>query len=154
MKCLSHSGSPWVVRRPFILMLNYIQPIFLCLSSVFLSFVFWDGRRNLCLSSCIWGDLRYASVPKSGTFVLFSQEDNNFQSVISHIGFTCMPVSSVVSDSLQPRGLQPTRLFCPWNFPGKNTGVSCYFLLQGIFPTQDSNSCLLPLLHCRQILYH
>ena len=29
------------------------------------------------------------------------------------------------------------RLLCPWDFPGKNTGVSCHFLLQGIFPTQD-----------------
>ena len=35
---------------------------------------------------------------------------------------------------------------CPWSFPGKNTGVGCHFLLQGIFPTQGSNSCLLHLL--------
>ena len=40
--------------------------------------------------------------------------------------------SSVVSDSLQSNGLQPTRLLCPWNFPGKNTGVGCHFLLQGL----------------------
>ena len=39
------------------------------------------------------------------------------------------------------------RLLCPWNFPGKNTGVSCYFLLQGIFLIQEFNSCLLHLLH-------
>ena len=32
-----------------------------------------------------------------------------------------------------------TRLPCPWNFPGRNTGVDCHFLLQGIFPTQGSN---------------
>ena len=36
---------------------------------------------------------------------------------------------------------------CPWNFPGKNTGVGCRFLLQGIFPTQRWNLCLLCLLH-------
>ena len=35
------------------------------------------------------------------------------------------------------------RLLCPWDFPGKNTGVGCYFLLQGIFQTQGSNLCLL-----------
>ena len=35
------------------------------------------------------------------------------------------------------------RILCPWDFPGKNTGVSCHFLLQGIFLTQGSNSCLL-----------
>ena len=42
---------------------------------------------------------------------------------------------SVVSDSLQLRRLELDRLLCPWNFPGQNTGVSCHFLLQGIFPT-------------------
>ena len=35
-----------------------------------------------------------------------------------------------VSDSVRPHGLQPTRLLHPWDFPGKNTGVSCHFLLQ------------------------
>ena len=57
---------------------------------------------------------------------------------------------SVVPDSLRPNGLQPTRLLCPWDFPGKNMGVSCHFLLQGIFLTQESN---LGLPHCRQMLY-
>ena len=47
---------------------------------------------------------------------------------------------SVLSDSLWPHGLQPTRLLCPWNSPGQNTGVGSHSLLQGIFPTQDSNS--------------
>ena len=37
---------------------------------------------------------------------------------------------SVMSDSLRPHGLQPTRLLHPWNSPGKNTGVGCHFLLQ------------------------
>ena len=41
-----------------------------------------------------------------------------------------------MSDSLQPTRLQPTRLLCPWAFPGKNTEVGRHFLLQGIFPTQ------------------
>ena len=34
------------------------------------------------------------------------------------------------SDSVQPHGLQPTRLLRPWDSPGKNTGVGCHFLLQ------------------------
>ena len=55
-----------------------------------------------------------------------------------------------VSNSLWPYGLYPTRLLCPWDFPGKNTGASCHFLLQGIFQTQGSNSGL-P--YCRQTLY-
>ena len=43
---------------------------------------------------------------------------------------------SVVSDSLRPHGLQPSRFLCPWDFPGKSSGVGCHFLLQGIFLTQ------------------
>ena len=45
-----------------------------------------------------------------------------------------------------PALCDPTRLFCPWDFPGKNTGVGCHLLLQGIFPTQGSNPRLLYLL--------
>ena len=37
---------------------------------------------------------------------------------------------SVVSDSVRPHGLQPTRLLHPWDFPGKSTGVGCHCLLQ------------------------
>ena len=44
---------------------------------------------------------------------------------------------------LQPHGLEPTRLLCLWDFLGKNTGVGCHLLLQGIFPTQGSNLHLL-----------
>ena len=39
-------------------------------------------------------------------------------------------VASVVSDSVRPHRRQPTRLPCPWDSPGKNTGVGCHFLLQ------------------------
>ena len=49
--------------------------------------------------------------------------------------------------SLWPHGLQSTRLLCPWDSPVKNIGERCHFLLQGIFPTQGSNPCLLHLLH-------
>ena len=42
----------------------------------------------------------------------------------------CCCVTSVVSDSVQPHRQQPTRLPCPWDSPGKNTGVGCHFLLQ------------------------
>ena len=58
---------------------------------------------------------------------------------------------SFVFDSLQPHGLQPTRLFYPWDSPGKNSGVGSYSLLQGIFLTQGSNT---DLLHCKQFVYH
>ena len=42
------------------------------------------------------------------------------------------------------------QLLCPWESPSKNTGMGCYFLLQGIFPMQGLNPGLL---HCRQTLY-
>ena len=65
-------------------------------------------------------------------------------------GYMCEHCS-VVSNSLQPNGLQPARLLCSWSSPGQNTGVGSCFLLQGIFPIQGSNPGL-P--HCRWILYH
>ena len=55
----------------------------------------------------------------------------------------------VVSDSLRPHG-PPIRLLWPWDFPGKNTGVGCHFLLQGIFPAQGLDPSIS---HCRQTLY-
>ena len=51
----------------------------------------------------------------------------------------CDPMDCSLSGSLRP-----------WYFPGKSAGVDCLFLLQGIFPTQESNSGV-P--HCRQTLY-
>ena len=49
-----------------------------------------------------------------------------YQIMYPSVQFSC----SVVSDSLQPHGLQPARLLCPWDSPGKNTGVGCHFLLR------------------------
>ena len=50
---------------------------------------------------------------------------------------TCMCVCLIMSDPLRPHELEPTRLLCPWNFLGKNTGVDCHFLLQRIFRPRD-----------------
>ena len=51
-----------------------------------------------------------------------------------------------VTDSLWSHGLKPTRFLCPGGSPGKNTGVGCHFLLQGIVSDQGSNPRLL---HCQ-----
>ena len=48
-----------------------------------------------------------------------------------------------MSDSLRPHGLQPTRLLCPWDSPGKNTGVGCHAL----FKWTQALLCLLCLLY-------
>ena len=57
-----------------------------------------------------------------------------------------------MSDFLQPHGLQPARLLCP----GKNTGVGCHAIVQGIFPNQGSNLPGISYVSCigRWILYH
>ena len=59
----------------------------------------------------------------------------------------CLWAHSAASDSLWPRGLQPTRLLYPWDFSSRNTGVGCHFLLQWIFLIHGLNPCLLRLLH-------
>ena len=56
--------------------------------------------------------------------------------------------TNMISETLQCH--DPRRFLCLWNSPGKNSGVDCHSLLQGIFPTQGSNPGVL---HCRQILY-
>ena len=73
---------------------------------------------------------------------------------IRHMHELCsVHACSVVSNSLRPHGLQPSRLLCPWDSPGKNTGEGWYFFLQGIFPTQGSSPGLWCLLHCSRILH-
>ena len=57
-------------------------------------------------------------------------------SFLSRVSF----ISEVAQLCLTPCDpMGPARLLRPWNFPGKNTGVGCHFLLQGIFPTQGLN---------------
>ena len=62
----------------------------------------------------------------------------------------CILSHSVVFNVLQHFGLEPAKLLCPWDFPGKNTGVGSHFLLRGTFPAQGSH---LRLLHRWWILY-
>ena len=84
----------------------------------------------------IYTQTGYRKSREPRAWVIFSP-----RSIIWHIPSTCVLSRSVVSDSLRPHGLQPARPLCPWDAPGKNTGVGC----QGIFPTQGSNWRLLHL---------
>ena len=52
-------------------------------------------------------------------------------------GYVVVSSLSRVQLFYNPMDCSPPRLFCPWDFPGQNTGVGCHFLLQGIFQTQD-----------------
>ena len=49
---------------------------------------------------------------------------------MSNLSCCYCQVASVVSNSMRPHRQKPTRFPCPWDSPGKNTGVGCYFLLQ------------------------
>ena len=60
------------------------------------------------------------------------------------------PVTRLCLTLWPPHGLLPARLLCPWDVPGKNTGVRFHALLQGVFLAQGSNPGF-P--HCRRILY-
>ena len=55
----------------------------------------------------------------------------------------CCLVTKLCLTLCDSMACSPARVFCPWDFPGKNTGVGCHFLLQGIFLAQESNPCLL-----------
>ena len=80
---------------------------------------------------------------KSSNLIIFI-----FVGLIFYISWECLLLFSakVCLTLLWPHGLWPTRLFCPWNYTGKNTGMDCHFLLPVISRTQESNRHLLRLL--------
>ena len=97
-------------------------------------------RKQFCLQCIFWTKAHLVTgplTPTSSSFLIPS--------------CMCVLSCSVVSNSVRPYGLQPARLFCPWDSPGKN-GTSCHLLLQGIFPTQGLNLYLLCLLHWQDSL--
>ena len=98
------------------------------------------GKIDFCILDFLM--LSHFPTHKIGNCKIFLSANIIYPS--SEVAQTCM------SDSSGPHGLQPSRLLCPWDFPGKSTGVGCHFLLQGIFPNQGLN---LGLPHCRQTLY-
>ena len=73
----------------------------------------------------------------------FEKEPWERNSIRDEVVLHACYVTSVTSDSVRPYGLQPIRLLCPWDSPGKNIGVAGHTLLQGIFPAQGSNPHLL-----------
>ena len=78
--------------------------------------------------------------------VLTLRESSLTKKVLQVIWQACVLSCSVMSDSLWPHGLKPTRLLCPWDSPGKNTRVGCHNLLQGI-SLKGLNPSLLHHLH-------
>ena len=98
---------------------SYLEPVCCSMSS-----------SNCCFLTCIQISQEACQV------VWYSHLFQNFpQFIVIHTVKGIGIVSSVqfsrsvVSDSLRPHGLQPTRLLRPWDFPGKSTGVGCHCLL-------------------------
>ena len=107
----------------------------------------WENSTP-CIASDMWfpNHLWGKEVAAEGTSTLTHQNSRIFltgriQDVYCDIVYNgkiletaikrgCCSVASVMSDSVRPHRRQPTRLPCPWDSPGKNTGVSCHFLLQ------------------------
>ena len=92
--------------------------------------------HRLWQTSSLWG------TPKSGFPGPPDRALQNISVLIRSVAQSCPTLCD-------PMDCSPTRLLCPWDSPGKNTGVGCHALLQGIFPTQGLNPHLL---HCRWIL--
>ena len=92
---------------------------------------------------------------KKQVSAVYSTEKYIQYPVINHNGKEyfkrmCVLVAQLCLTLLQTHGLKPFRLLSPWNSLGKNTGVGCHSLLQGIFPNPGIEPGLL---HCRQIFY-
>ena len=113
----------------------------------------WNRRKILEINPCIyWFTMEpriynegriISSISSAGKTRQSHTKEWNWITNLYHVCVSRL----IVSDSLQTHGLWPSRLLCPWNSPGKNTGVHCHFLLQGVF----LNLGLLP---CREMLYY
>ena len=85
--------------------------------------------------------LRHNVSLKSSTPLLGGLEVTSFKSRLGKHRVVVVQLLRSVWPFCDPTGV--TGLLCSWDFSGRNTGMSCHFLLQGIFPTQGSNSNIL-----------
>ena len=77
--------------------------------------------------------------------ISFVNLEKQNETAVSSVGVTCV-CAQVTQSHLTLCDLMdysPPRLLCSWDFPGKNTGMGCHFLLQGIFSIQGLNPHLL-----------
>ena len=104
-----------------------------------------------CLLLFVWSLMCWGGSAGRTLSSLWLYKPVKIEMFLARLPGCCHLVAQSCVTLLWPQGLQPTRLLCPWDFPGKNTRVGCHVLLQGIFPTQDQThiSCI-----SSQILYH
>ena len=95
--------------------------------------------------------LAFSRVARWGLWVVLKA----MYSPLTSLRASCCLVANSFPTLLRPHGLYPTRLLHPWHCPGKNTEVGSHLLLQGIFPPQGLNLCLLNISWIsRPLLYH
>ena len=108
--------------------------------------------QKICAGVTRTGDLRFhASFPATDTgMVLPKPEPLNgmhrgadIKDLAQSLAHVVVVIASQSCPTLRPHGLEPAGLLCPWDSPGKNTAAGSHSLLQGIFSTQGSNTCLL-----------
>ena len=109
---------------------------------------YWHILCNcFILNFCTWGHLHWQQVSFWKNHFSGAKRPHLVDiSLLCVCVCVCVLIHSVVSDSFQPHGLYPARPLCPWDSPGKNTGVECHFLFQGIFLTQGASLHFLCLL--------
>ena len=109
-----------------------------------------EGKECMCQnwSGSVWVSaslvaqmVKYLPAMRETQVRFLDQEDPLEKGMATH--------SSTLAWKIPP--MEKPGRYSPWDFPGKNTGVGCHYILQGIFLVQGSNPGL-P--HCRQILYH
>ena len=82
----------------------------------------------------------------------FSDVVKQISLILRHPTLCCIQSCLTLCDPLVAH--HHGQLICPWDSPGKNTGVDCHVLLQGFFPPQGLNPRLWQLLHWQAVLYH
>ena len=103
-----------------------------------------QGKRRKTHHPCEWS----VSYIRRGAYGMrqywkdYHHQDQNAIVCLTSVDFWCVLSRSVTSDSVTSWTVAHQAL-CPWDFPGKNTGVGCHFLLQRVFLTQRLNLHLL-----------
>ena len=111
------------------LMISNVEYLFMCLlpplgKCLFGSSAHFSINQVIFLYWVVWSDYIVSTVYRINPLVIIVV-------VVMLVAQSCL--------TLRPHGLYPARLLCPWDSPGKNTGMGCHSLLQRIFPTQGSN---------------
>ena len=115
---------------------------------------FFSCELLMCPVACGSSIVNFFYASKNFNKFWFNISDSIFSTThvctFSHVWLFQLFATPWTSGSTAHQGPLPTRVPCPWDFPDKNTGVACHFLLQGIFHTQELSPCLLCLLHWQE----